>query len=154
VDEKEFHTKRRMVFVCEDLTVLIAPRGMQATHADWLGRVFGWDVAQKLIETNLRGYELDGKLVVYTGDFSPRVNQDQLDAILKVAVNLFDLHTVGFGARNAPTQPWPPRVEKPIMQLLKLLSRGSNELEAIHPRSNPADPPNTPNRAGGLDRDC
>lgn len=106
--EAEFHAARRM-FVVKNGTVLIAPAGCPLTHVEWLSDLFGIELAGMMIEKNVRGYALNGRMVVYVGDFSHRVNHHDAVAALEVIEKLMPISEIGFGAVYGKEQPWEPK---------------------------------------------
>lgn len=111
--EQEFHAARRMFIIFRGGDVLVATKGDQRTHIEWLASLFGSEEAQAFITNCTRGYVLDNRMVVYKGEFSHWV--DHVDVIH--ALDMFHRMTeggiteVGCGAVfERGVMPWPPKV--------------------------------------------
>lgn len=108
--ETEFHQARRMFAVLADRTVLVAPREVAQTHAEWLLGALGTAGAEDVIERRVRGYVLGTRLVAYRGpQFSHHVNKIDLGAAVAVLAAVYPVAEVGLGAVRGPSQPWAPR---------------------------------------------
>lgn len=112
--EAEFHAARRMFIIAPDGTLLLATKGDQRTHVEWLGEVLGTDEARAWIRNQTRGYVLGNRMVVYQGEEFGHHRINHTGVIH--ALDTFDRMTeggiteIGVGAKyERGVQPWPPR---------------------------------------------
>jgi len=119
----EFHAARR-IFAVKDETVLVGPENHPYTHTEWLMSLLGPDMGREWIAANLRGYVYNGRIVVYVGEFSHRVDHQQVLAAIAVMSKLYPLTEVGFGAVPGPNQPWEPKTVLPLNEYLEKVKRG------------------------------
>lgn len=110
--EQEFHAARRMFIIFRGGHVLVASKGDDRSHFEWLAELFGSDTAHVYINNHTRGYVLGNKMVVYKGqDFSHWVAH--MDVIH--ALDAFDRMTeggiteIGLGVVVGGKNPWPAR---------------------------------------------